>query len=248
MIGEYTGVYSVLLYLIGLVDGGFRFVKRSSLAAMIDHTLLRAFATETDMRELCEEARLYGFRAVSVNPVWVSYCAKRLRESKVGIDACIAFPLGADTARMKIEATRDAIQNGATEIDIVINIGALKSGYTQYVEKEIGAVVKAAKSAPVKIILEASYLSNEEKTAVCEMSMRCGAAYVKTATGFGKGGAAVDDVKLMKGVVGNTLGIKAAGGIRTYANVMRFIEAGATCIGTSAGITILEDAPQDNKG
>jgi deoxyribose-phosphate aldolase len=219
-------------------------MKRSSLAKIIDHTQLRAFATETDIRELCDEALTYGFRAVSVNPVWVSFCAKVLKDSTVKIDACVAFPLGAATARMKIEETQDAIQNGATEIDMVINIGALKSGYSQYVEKEIRAVVKAAKEHPVKVILETSYLNTEEKIAVCQMCLRAGAAFVKTATGFGKGGATVEDVKLMRKVVGENLGVKAAGGIRSYANAMQIIEAGANCIGTSAGVAILADAPE----
>ncbi|MCK5862417.1 MAG: deoxyribose-phosphate aldolase [Candidatus Hydrogenedentes bacterium] len=211
---------------------------------MIDHTLLHAFATEIDIRELCEEARLFEFRAVSVNPVWVAFCSKILSDSDVKIDACVAFPLGAATARMKIEEARDAVQNGAAEIDMVINIGALKSGYAHYVEKEITAVVKAMQEHPVKVILETSYLDNDEKTAVCEMCVRAGAAFVKTATGFGKGGATVEDVKLMRKVVGRDMGIKAAGGIRTYRDAMRFIEAGATCIGTSAGIAILEDIPE----
>jgi deoxyribose-phosphate aldolase len=219
-------------------------VKRSSLAKIIDHTLLRAFATEADIRELCEEALSYGFRSVSVNPVWVSFCAKVLRGSTVKIDACVAFPLGAATARMKIEETQDAIQNGATEVDMVINVGALKSGYSQYVEKEIRAVVKAAKEHSVKVILETSYLNNEEKTAACEMCVRAGAAFVKTATGFGHGGATVEDVQLMRKVVGDRMGVKAAGGIRTYADAMRIIEAGANCIGTSAGVAILGDAPE----
>jgi len=219
-------------------------MNRSSLVKMIDHTQLRAYATEADIRELCEEALSHGFRAVSVNPVWVSFCAKVLKGSNVGIDACVAFPLGAATARMKIEEAKDAIENGATEIDMVINIGALKSGYSQYVGKEIGAVVKAAKEHPVKVILETSYLNNEEKTAVCEMCLRAGAAFVKTATGFGKGGATVEDVQLMRKVVGERLGVKAAGGIRSYADAMRLIEAGANCIGTSAGVAILADAPE----
>ena len=219
-------------------------MKRSSLAKIIDHTQLHAFATETDIRELCEEAKLFGFRAISVNPVWVAFCHKILGDSKVAIDACVAFPLGAATARMKIEETRDAIQNGATEIDMVINIGALKSGYAQYVEKEIIAVVKAAKEYPVKVILETSYLSNNEKTAVCEICLRAGAAFVKTATGFGKAGATVEDVQLMRKTVGDRMGVKAAGGIRTYGDVMRLVEAGANCIGTSAGVAILEDAPE----
>ena len=219
-------------------------MNRSSLAKIIDHTQLRAFSTEADIRELCEEALTYGFRAVSVNPVWVSFCAKVLKDSNVGIDACVAFPLGAATARMKIEEAKDAIENGATEIDMVINIGALKSGYARYVEKEITAVVKAVEGRPVKVILETSYLNKEEKTAVCEMCLRAGAAFVKTATGFGKGGATVEDVRLMREVVGDSLGVKAAGGIRSYADAMRIIEAGANCIGTSAGVAILADAPE----
>ncbi len=217
-------------------------MKRASLAKLIDHTQLRAFATEVDIRELCEEARTYGFRAVSVNPVWVSFCAKLLRDAQVGIDACIAFPLGASTAKMKIEEARDAIQNGATELDMVINVGALKSGYTQYVEREIAAVVKAARETPVKVILETSFLNHDEKVAVCEMSLRAGATFVKTSTGFGHSGATEEDIRLMKEVVGENMGIKAAGGVRTYGDVMRFLNAGATCIGTSAGIAILEDA------
>ena len=218
-------------------------MKRSSLAKIIDQTLLRAYATETDIRELCEEALSHGFRAVSVNPVWVSFCAKMLKDSTVKIDACVAFPLGAATARMKIEETQDAIQSGASEVDMVINVGALKSGYSQYVEKEIRAVVRGERTS-VKVILETSYLSNEEKTAVCEMCLRAGAAFVKTATGFGNGGATVEDVELMRKVVGDRMGVKAAGGIRTYADAMRFIEAGANCIGTSAGVAILGDAPE----
>ena len=219
-------------------------MNRSSLAKMIDHTQLRAYSTEADIRELCEEALTYGFRSVSINPVWVSFCAKVLKDSNVGIDACVAFPLGAATARMKIEEAKDAIENGATEIDMVINIGALKSGYARYVEKEITAVVKAVESHPVKVILETSYLNNEEKTAVCEMCLRAGAVFVKTATGFGNGGAKVEDVKLMREVVGETLGVKAAGGIRSYADTIRLIEAGANCIGTSAGVAILAEAPE----
>ena len=222
-------------------------MNRLSLARMIDYTLLRAHASEADIRKLCEEALSYGFRAVSINPVWTPFCAKALSGGTVAVDACVSFPLGAATARMKIEETRDAVQNGAAEIDMVINVGALKSGYAQYVEKEIAAVVKAARGCPVKVILETSYLSDDEKVAVCEMSLRAGAAFVKTATGFGDGGATVEDVRLMKQVVGDNMGVKAAGGIRTYSDAMRFIEAGATRIGTSAGIAILGDAPEQEE-
>ena len=218
-------------------------VTRAQLARIIDHTQLRAYATEADLRELCEEATECGFAAVSVNPVWVSYCAKRLSGSGVRVDACVGFPLGANTAAVKVEEARDAVRNGATEIDMVINIGALKSGYPSFVEREIGAVVRGVKGIPVKVILETSYLTEEEKISVCEMSIRVSAAYVKTATGFGYGGATVEDVRLMKDVVGDQLGIKAAGGIRTYGDVMKMLEAGATRIGTSAGVEILADMP-----
>jgi len=211
------------------------------MARLIDHTMLRAFATEVDIRELCEEALEYNFATVTINPAWTSFCAKKLAGSPVGVNTCIAFPLGASTAQMKVEEARDAVRNGATEIDMVINIGALKSGYPSFVEREIAAVVKAVGGTPVKVILECSYLTRDEKVAVCEMSKRAGATYVKTATGFGNGGATVEDVLLMKAAVGNDLGVKAAGGIRTLGDAMAMLRAGASRIGTSAGIEILED-------
>ncbi len=213
------------------------------MARLIDHTQLRAYATEVDIRELCEEALTYNFATVTVNPAWTSYCAKKLAGSPVGINTCIAFPLGASTAQMKVEEARDAARNGATELDMVINIGALKSGYPSFVEREIAAVVKAVNGMPVKVILETSYLTRDEKISVCEMSKRAGASYVKTATGFGQGGASVDDVRLMKDVVGDALGVKAAGGIRTFGDAMAMLKAGASRLGTSAGIEILEDIP-----
>lgn len=218
-------------------------MNRRELANVIEHTLLRPDATETDIRTLCTEALACGFRAVSVNPVWTTLCAKHLQNTEVAIDACIAFPLGAATARMKVEETRDALQNGATEIAVVINIGALKSGYNQYVEKEIATIVKAAGGAPVKVILETSCLNEEEKVTACRMSLRAGATAVKTSTGFGAYGATVEDVRLIRATVGTHLDIKAAGGIRTYEDVLRLLEAGATTIGTSASLAILEEAP-----
>ena len=217
-------------------------ITRAQVARMIDHTMLAAYATELDLRELCEEAAEHGFASVTVNPVWTSFCAKKLAGTEVGIDACIGFPLGATSASMKVEEARDAVRAGATEIDMVMNIGALKSGYTRFVEQEIAAVVKAVKGIPVKVILECSYLSEDEKIAACLMSQRAGAAYVKTSTGFGNGGATLEDVTLMKRTVGDELGIKAAGGIRTLGDVLAMVQAGATRIGTSAGLKILEDA------
>lgn len=218
-------------------------LKRAELVKLIEHTLLRPTATETDIRNLCAEAVSYGFRAVSINPVWTHLCAQQLRDTDVIIDACISFPLGASTAKIKVEETRDAIHNGASEISMVINIGALKSGYTQYVEREIAAVVKACAGAPVKVILETSYLTNDEKIAVSQMSLRAGASALKTSTGFGAYGAREEDIRLIRSAVGNYLDIKAAGGIRTYGDAMRMLNAGANYIGTSTGITVIEDAP-----
>ncbi len=218
-------------------------VTAKHLARMIDHTQLRAYATEVDIKELCAEARAHSFAAVAVNPAWVSYCVKQLTGSEVGIAACIGFPLGATTANMKVYEAREAVRCGATEVDMVINVGALKSGYPSFVEKEVAAVVQAVLGTPVKVILEMSYLSLEEKEIACKLTKHAGAAYVKTSTGFGDHGATVEDVRLMKSIVGDSMGIKAAGGIRTYTDMMKMVEAGATRIGTSAGISILQSIP-----
>ncbi|MCP4640584.1 MAG: deoxyribose-phosphate aldolase [bacterium] len=210
---------------------------------MIDHTQLRAYATQEDIVELCDEASLHGFASVAINPAWTSFCAKRLAGTGVAVDPTVGFPLGANTARIKVEEAREAVANGANELDMVINIGALKSKYPDFVEREIEAVVKAAEGLPVKVILETSYLSKEEKVLVCEMCVRAGAAFVKTSTGFGRGGATVEDVALMRQVVGDRLGVKAAGGIRTLADALAMIKAGANRVGTSSGIDILDEIP-----
>lgn len=228
------------------MEGAVRGVTRAQVARLIDHTQLRAYATEVDIRELCDEALEHQFRAVSINPVWAAYCAKRLAGSNIVVNACIGFPLGASTAHVKVEEAKDAARNGANEIDMVINVGALKSGYGSFVEKEIAAIARAVKGLPLKVILETCYLTRDEKIAVCQMAGRAGAAYVKTSTGFGPAGATVDDVQLMRQVVGEHLGIKAAGGIRTYDDLLAMIEAGATCIGTSAGASILDEVDEDN--
>jgi len=227
------------------LEGAERGVTRGQVARLIDHTQLRAYATEVDIRELCDEALEHQFRAVSINPVWAAYCAKRLAGSNIVVNACIGFPLGASTAHVKVEEAKDAARNGANEIDMVINVGALKSGYGSFVEKEIAAIARAVKGLPLKVILETCYLTRDEKIAVCQMAGRAGAAYVKTSTGFGPAGATVDDVQLMRQVVGEHLGIKAAGGIRTYDDLLAMIEAGATCIGTSAGVSILDEVDED---
>ncbi len=220
-------------------------MTRQQLARMIDHTMLRAYATEVDIRELCQEGIECGFATVAINPAWTSYCNKQLAGTGVGICTCVGFPLGANTAAVKVEEARDAVRNGATEIDMVINIGALKSGYGGFVQQEISAVVKAIRGIPVKVILECSYLTEEEKIEVCRMSVRAGAAYVKTATGYGQGGATPEDVRLMRQVVGDHCGVKAAGGIRSYAETLALINAGADRIGTSAGVQIIEEMAKE---
>ena len=215
------------------------------IAAMIDHTLLKPYAMQIDIDELCEEAAQNEFASVSINPVWASYCAKRLANTNVGINATVGFPLGANTAHVKMEEAIEAVRNGATELDMVINIGALKSGFPSYVEREIESIVKAVPKIPVKVILETSYLSEPEKVAVCEMCLRAKAAYVKTSTGFGDHGATVEDVALMRSVVGSALGVKAAGGVRSYKDVLNMIRAGANRVGTSASLSILAEMRQN---
>lgn len=214
-------------------------MTRAELATYIDHSLLKPDATRVEIAQICAEALEYGFATVCVNPVWVSFVAKQLVRSQVGIATTVGFPLGATTAFTKVEEARDAIRNGATEIDMVLNIGALKSGYESFVRDEIRAVVNDVAAVPVKVILECCYLSEDEKRRACQLCAESGAAYVKTSTGFGESGATLDDVRLMKGEVGEKLGIKAAGGIRTYEQAVAFIDAGATRIGTSNGIVIL---------
>ena len=216
---------------------------RAQLARLIDHSLLRAQATQGEIDQLCDEAAEYGFATVSVNPVWTAYCAKRLRKSAVGVNPVIGFPLGAATAHIKLEEAQEAVRHGAAELDMVINIGALRSGFPQYVEQEIAAIVKAAKDVPVKVILETSYLTDDEKWRVCEIAVRAKASFVKTSTGFGKSGATAKDVALMREAVGRHLGVKAAGGIRTLRDTLLLLEAGANRIGTSRGVDILTELP-----
>jgi deoxyribose-phosphate aldolase len=219
-------------------------VTRSELAQIIDHTQLRAHATQQDIVTLCNEAVSERFHSVSVNPVWTSFCAKRLAGTGIGVNPTVGFPLGANTARIKVEEAREAVKNGATELDMVMNIGALKSGYPQFVEREILAIVKAVGNVPLKVILETSYLTNEEKVLACEIARRAGAAFVKTSTGFGRTGASAEDVALMRDVVGQDLGVKAAGGIRSFTDVDNMIKAGANRVGTSASIHILDGMPK----
>lgn len=216
----------------------------TELARMIDHTLLRPEATKEQILKLCAEARQYGFASVCVNPTWVRLCAEQLRGTPVLVCTVVGFPLGATLPEVKAYETERCIAEGAQEIDMVINIGALKSKDYALVERDIRGVVNAAhaRGALVKVIIEAALLEREEKIMACTLAKAAGADYVKTSTGFGPGGATVEDVMLMRQVVGGEMGIKAAGGVRTYEEARSMIQAGATRIGASAGVKIVREA------
>ncbi len=211
------------------------------LARYIDHTLLKPEATQVQIERLCAEARQYSFASVCVNPVHVRRCAELLRGSPVKVCTVIGFPLGANTSEVKAYEARWALQDGATELDMVINVGALKAGESDWVRQDIRGVVAEARAggALVKVIIEACLLTDEEKVAACRLSQEAGADYVKTSTGFSTGGATPEDVALMRRTVGAGMGVKAAGGVRSLADAQRMIEAGASRIGSSAGVKIL---------
>lgn len=211
----------------------------SSIAGMIDHTLLKANATQEEVGKLCEEARKFRFASVCVNPAYVPLSARLLRGSNVKVCTVIGFPLGSTTPTVKAIEARDAIANGAEEIDMVINIGALKSGNDQLVLEDIKAVREATRGRVLKVILETSYLTNDEKVRACKMSKQAQADFVKTSTGFGSGGATPEDVALMRQTVGPEMGVKASGGIKNCDVAQSMIKAGATRLGTSASIAIV---------
>jgi deoxyribose-phosphate aldolase len=212
------------------------------LARMIDHTLLKPEATPDQIAQLCFEARKYGFASVCINPTWVELCAKLLEGSSVKVCTVIGFPLGATSPEVKTFETINAIEHGATEIDMVINIGALKARDHELVARDIRGVVMAAhaRGAIVKVIIEAALLNDEEKTIACLLSKEAEADFVKTSTGFASGGATVHDVALMRKAVGAEMGVKAAGGVRTYEDAEKMVKAGATRIGASAGVKIIQ--------
>jgi len=213
-----------------------------SLAGMIDHTLLKPDATQQEIAQLCFEARKHNFASVCVNPTWVSLCAQLLQGSRVKVCTVIGFPLGATAPEVKAFEAQNAIEHGATEIDMVINIGALKARDLDLVAKDIRGVVNVAHSRGHidKVILETALLSDEEKTIASLLSKEAGADFVKTSTGFASGGATVHDVALMRKVVGPQMGVKASGGVRTYEDAENMIKAGATRIGASAGVKIIQ--------
>ena len=206
----------------------------------IDHTLLKPDASQEQIATLIEEAKKYDFASVCVNPTWVSFAAQSLKGTDVKVCTVIGFPLGANTPELKAFETSDAIRNGANEIDMVINIGALKSQNFDLVEKDIRAVVEAAKGTLVKVIIETCLLTDDEKVKACQIAQKAGADFVKTSTGFSTGGATVADVALMRKTVGPDMGVKASGGARSYEDALAFIEAGATRIGASSGVAIME--------
>jgi deoxyribose-phosphate aldolase len=213
-----------------------------NLARMIDHTLLKPDATQQEIAQLCFEARKYGFASVCVNPTWVSLCAELLKGSPVKVCTVIGFPLGATSSESKAFETETAIRQGATEIDMVINIGALKARDLETAARDIRGVVNAAHAhgVIVKVIIETSLLTDEEKTIASLLAKEAGADFVKTSTGFAGGGATVHDVELMRRTVGPQMGVKASGGVRTFEDAASMIKAGATRIGASAGVKILQ--------
>ncbi len=215
------------------------FIKHPEFARFIDHTMLKADAMPGEIEKLCEEAKKYGFASVCVNPGNVARAARLLQGASVKVCTVIGFPLGATTSEVKAFETNDAIHNGAEEIDMVINVGALKSGDDDFVLHDIQQVVKAANGCLVKVILETALLSKEEKVKGCLLAKQAGAAFVKTSTGFGPGGATMEDVGLMRETVGPKLGVKASGGIRDFETAKRMIDAGAIRIGTSSGVVIV---------
>ena len=212
-----------------------------NLAEMIDHTLLRADATQIEIMKLTEEAKKYHFASVCVNPTWVEYAAKQLAGTTVKVCTVIGFPLGATTSASKAFEAKDAIAKGATEIDMVINIGALKEGNNALVEKDIKAVVDAAKGkALVKVIIETCLLTDEEKVRACTLAVKAGTDFVKTSTGFSTGGSTPADVALMRSTVGPNIGVKASGGVRCLADMEKVVAAGANRVGASSGVKIME--------
>ena len=218
-------------------------MELEKLVKLFDHTYLKPYATEADMEKLCEEAKTYGFAMVAVNSVQTKRCKELLKGTDVHVGAAISFPLGQTTIETKVFETKDAIANGADEIDYVINITELKEGNYAYIKEEMHRIVAACREAGVivKVIFENCFLTDEEKRVLCRIALEEKPDYIKTSTGFGTGGATLEDVKLMKSMVGDAVKVKAAGGIRDLAACLAMVEAGAEQIGTSASIKITEE-------
>jgi deoxyribose-phosphate aldolase len=229
---------------LGLHATGGALLNASGVAAVIDHTLLKPEATRADIEKLCHEAAEFRFATVCVNPAWVALAARLLRATGVGVCSVVGFPLGASMADAKSYETRRAIYDGAAEVDMVINIGALKSGDLRTAERDIEAVVDPCRQCGVvsKVIIEAALLTEEEKVTACTLAKAAGADFVKTSTGFGPGGATAADVALMRRVVGAEMGVKAAGGVRDLDALKAMVAAGATRVGASAGVKIVQES------
>jgi deoxyribose-phosphate aldolase len=220
----------------------------AGVAGLIDHTLLKPDATRKDIEKLCSEAAEHHFATVCVNPTWVALCSKLLAGSTVGVCTVVGFPLGATTPDVKHYETRRSIFDGAREVDMVINVGALKSGDLRAVERDIEAVTGPCRDCGVvsKVIIEAALLTDEEKITACTLSKAAGADFVKTSTGFGPGGATASDVALMRRIVGDDMGVKAAGGVRDLEGLKAMVEAGASRVGASAGVKIVQQSSGKN--
>jgi deoxyribose-phosphate aldolase len=217
------------------------------LAKMIDHTNLRPDATLNDIEKLCNEAKKYSFASICVNPSNVRFAAELLKDEDVNVCTVIGFPLGANTSKIKFFETKDAIESGASEIDMVMNIGTFKSGFYDNVKEDINGVVIAANGSIVKVILETALLTDDEIVKACEIVKESGADFVKTSTGIGYTGAKVEDIKLIKKSIGSSLNIKASGGIKNLKTALDMVNAGATRIGTSSGVEIIEEAKKISK-
>lgn len=209
------------------------------LASLIDHTLLKPDTTKEEIEKICKEAKKYKFASVCINPYYVELVSKNLKGTGVSTTCVIDFPLGQGTSEMKKIETREAINLGAEEIDMVINIGALKDGHLDIVRKDIINVVTEARGRIVKVIIETCLLTKDEKILACKIAKDCGADFVKTSTGFSRGGATIEDVKLMKSIVGEDMGVKASGGVRTLKDAKALIQAGASRIGASSSVDII---------
>lgn len=219
-------------------------MNKKKLAGMMDHTILKATATPEQVEQICREALEIGAASVCINPCNIDQAKKLLANSSVKVCTVIGFPLGANTTAVKAFETKDAIERGAEEVDMVVNVGALLAGDTETVYQDILGVVQAANGTLVKVIIETCYLNDDQKRTVCELALKAGANFVKTSTGFGTGGATPADVALMRSVVGDKMQVKASGGIRTYEDAMAVIEASADRLGVSASMAILATASE----
>jgi len=221
-------------------------ISRKELAKLIDSTLVKAVATKSEIEKLCHEAIQYGFRCAVVNPVYVKFAAKLLEGSNVKVCSTVGFPFGVSLSEIKALEAVKAVEDGAEELDMVISLSALKSGNYDTVKRDVAAVVdvkRLSKEIIVKVIIETAYLTRDEKIIACKLAKEAGADFVKTSTGLFGGGATVEDVRLMRQTVGKNMGVKAAGGIKTYADAVAMIEAGANRLGTSTAVAIIEGAP-----